>query len=1477
MSNSTLLLNAARGCGEQHSGPASCDGSFDFTLLFEQTFLSIVPSSIFLCCLPISLFKLYKSAPKFKASTFHAFKLVKLSTFRRLPCSSADHRQILTGLLTITKLVLLIAWTTQAHTQTTATTPALCLGLIVSSAMVFLSALTHTRPMRPSSLASVYFLFSAVFDAAQVRTLFLNQISTVLSSLMCLAVALKIALCMSESWNKRSWLPLEYETLSPEATSGIVSRSLLWWLNPFFLVGFRTLFTQEDIYAIDPDMRSQGVGRKLEELFRQGLGASTPSIPYNHTNSSATLSSLWALPKACFRCFWMYIAAMIPTRLALVGFTYAQTFLFTRAIDYLSHQKHSDNDTGYGLIAATFMIYVGIAVSTALYQQQITRIMTKLRGALITMIYDRMLVISDGANKDGAALTLISTDTITRVLSELNESWARIIEVAVGIGLLYRQVGAVCIVPVILTLVASQAQTWISKRIGSRRKDWNAATQKRVNATAAVLGSIQSVKMSGLMNPASGLLHSLRISELRMLASLSHFIIGMNAIAVIPSVWAPVATFVVYAIKARIDGSVSLDISQAFTSIALLNLVTTPTAKLLAIMPLWAQCLGCFERLQQYFELPLYQDPRSLATISDLLEPESNTDGNNESGIEMIPLQARGTQATPLIICSNMDVSFSTDGPIILTDVNLEIKPGSVTTITGPTGSGKTILLKAILGEAPILKGKMTAPTNSISYCSQTPWMVNTTIRGYIAGLNLGARAVDESWYNTVVHACDLTRDIASLPDRDNTQLGSKGVSLSGGQKARLALARAVYARKQLILMDDVFSALDVNTEEVIIRRLLGQNGLLPRLRSTVVIVTHSHKVLRIAEQVIILSKDGRVAYQGNPTLSPELELKSSAVDRPSESTNADAVQMTNIQPPKSPSTEDKEDLARKTGEWTIYKFYFRNFQKKYLAMFIACSMGAAFSSRFSQVWLKWWTTGDGSNIGFYLAIYAFLALAQTCFSNLNMWVVFLKMIPDSAISMHQTLLTTVAGAASSVFCQTDSGAILNRFAQDMYLVVGTLPTSLIASGNTLCETIASLAMISTGASYMGITIPFVMLAIYLVQKVYLQTSRQLRLLEIEARSPIYSHFLETIEGVVSIRAFGWEEEAKETHNKLLDIAQSPYYLLSCIQRWLKLVLDLIVAALAVLVVALAVSQRGTTSAGLLGVALTNILGFSQSLTRLVTEWTTLETSLGAIARIRSFATTTEQENSSIPHEATEDFVTQGAVRFSDVFAKYTSGPGPYDLDGVSFEIPPGTKVAICGRTGSGKSSLMLALFRLLPLRHGSIFIDDTDVKDVNLDVLRSGIIAIPQQPFLLPGTVRENLDPEDELSDVDLFAAIEKVHLLELINSRGGLDTDIDQQSLSQGQAQLLCLARAILRKSKLVVLDEATSSLDAETDAIIRGVLNTSFKHCTVISIAHGTTTIFESEMVIMMDVGSVAAIGTPDKLRASNAHFRELCGLV
>ncbi|KAG9725388.1 putative ABC transporter, partial [Aureobasidium melanogenum] len=350
-----------------------------------------------------------------------------------------------------------------------------------------------------------------------------------------------------------------------------------------------------------------------------------------------------------------------------------------------------------------------------------------------------------------------------------------------------------------------------------------------------------------------------------MFACFARFIIGLNAIAVIPSIWAPVTTFIVYAIKARVDGWDGLNIAQAFTSLALLDLVTTPSAKLLTIMPLWAQALGCFERLQHYLELPVREDRRSPG--GRVLSSATNNDSSGLA-IELLALTPQCIRAGYAVICSQMEVSLSIGGPTILKSVSLEVNSGSLILITGPTGSGKTTLLKTILGETHVLNGSMSVSSKSIAYCSQKPWITNTTIKEFIVGSDHDPAEIDESWYGTVIYACDLVKDIASMPDGDDTQLGSKGVSLSGGQKARLALARAVYSRRNIMLLDDVLSALDVNTEEAIAHRLLGPKGLLRKFGTTVLLVSHSQRAMAISDQIVTISKDGCVVHtrQSSPS-----------------------------------------------------------------------------------------------------------------------------------------------------------------------------------------------------------------------------------------------------------------------------------------------------------------------------------------------------------------------------------------------------------------------------------------------------------------------------------------------------------------------------------------------------------------------------------------------------------------------------------
>ena len=420
---------------------------------------------------------------------------------------------------------------------------------------------------------------------------------------------------------------------------------------------------------------------------------------------------------------------------------------------------------------------------------------------------------------------------------------------------------------------------------------------------------------------------------------------------------------------------------------------------------------------------------------------------------------------------------------------------------------------------------------------------------------------------------------------------------------------------------------------------------------------------------------------------------------------------------------------------------------------------------------------------------------------------------------------------------------------------------------------LAQIALIAVGAKYFATIIPVCFLATYCVQKFYLRTSRQLRLLDLETKSPLYTHFTETLEGLPTIRAFGWQEGFERKNTKLLDLSQRPFYLLYCIQRWLNLVLDLMVAALAVILITFAVQLRDTTSGAAIGVALVNILGFSQSLSVLIDRYTTLETSLGAIARIKDFQETIAQEHLPQERESPPDqWPSCGAVEFSGINASYTADAEPV-LQDLTLKIQPGQKVGICGRTGSGKSSLLAALFRLLELKSGQIYVDGLDIATLPRQAIRSSLIAVPQDPFLLEGSIRFNVSPTEPLPDESIIAALTKVGLWELIQNRGGLDVNIAQAPFSHGQQQLFCLARAMLRKSTVLVLDEATSSVDSQTDEKMQKIIREEFRGHTILTVAHRLKTIMDSDQVAVLEQGRLVELGEPGQLLQQGGVFRDL----
>ncbi|KAE8368379.1 hypothetical protein BDV27DRAFT_168126 [Aspergillus caelatus] len=508
-----------------------------------------------------------------------------------------------------------------------------------------------------------------------------------------------------------------------------------------------------------------------------------------------------------------------------------------------------------------------------------------------------------------------------------------------------------------------------------------------------------------------------------------------------------------------------------------------------------------------------------------------------------------------------------------------------------------------------------------------------------------------------------------------------------------------------------------------------------------------------------------------------------------------------------------------------------------------------------SPIWVEKWASSNvdhpNERLGYWLGIYAFIAVMAT-----------------------STLVTSCC-APMSFFQTTDLGNTTNRFSQDLQLIDMELPLSVLNTILTFFTCVAQMVVICTATGYIAATIPACIIAFYFTQRFYLRTSRQIRYLDIEAKAPLVSHFLESLSGLSTIRSYKWEHHYRRRNSKLLNDSQKPFYLLFAIQRWLELVIALMVAGFAVVLVSIAVATRGKVSASFIGLALLNIVTFTENLQGLIKQWTVLETSIGAVARIRNFKSTIESEHledeTAVPPP---DWPAQGAIEFSNVVASYKNS-WTRALDNISLSIKPGTKVGICGRSGSGKSSLVSSLFRLIELTSGTINIDGLDISLLGRNHLRAQLNCIPQEPFILPGcSVRLNVDPGISIHDDIIIDALKKVQLWDAVRGLGGLDATISPDTFSPGQKQLLCFARAMVRpEGKILVLDEATSSIDTKTDDLIQSLIRSEFADHTVIAIAHRLETIVDFDEIIVVDAGRVEEQGPPAVLLERGGAFAEL----
>ncbi|XP_071477089.1 ATP-binding cassette sub-family C member 9-like [Diadema antillarum] len=865
-----------------------------------------------------------------------------------------------------------------------------------------------------------------------------------------------------------------------------------------------------------------------------------------------------------------------------------------------------------------------------------------------------------------------------------------------------------------------------------------------------------------------------------------------------------------------------------------------------------------------------------------------NLTGNNIELVAMRPWQTVPDDV--MVQVSDGTFCWGTESTTpTLSCINISIPVGHLTMIVGNVGSGKSSLLSAILGEMKTLHGdfQWNRSKCSVAYAAQKSWLLNASLKENV----LFGNPYDERRYRNVLQACCLQADIDILPEGDETEIGEKGINLSGGQKQRVSVARAMYSPTNVVILDDPLSALDVHVGGHMfykgIMDFLIENG------RTVILVTHQLQYMEHAELVIYM-KDGLIARQGtmreigrqDPELLASWNLAIKAITESEAESDGESsteeerhilrrrVSMSKNEPKEAETMESKihgrEERIRGSTDIIYYWHYLQTFGQwaGFSILFLGIIQTAV--SMGSHFWLSAWSDA-GSNLtsnaskeeayailNGYLPVYAALSMSDVLFGLI--WAAFLLVgCLRAGRKLHDSMLDRILHAPMRFFDITPIGRIMNRFSADVKIL-----------DEELSQNILRIVINVIISWYFVIAVVPIVLVYVFVMKIYLQTSRELNRLQSITRSPIFAFFSESLGGLPTIRAYSLNKQFMDTIIRKIEVGNVTFMYLQTSFRWLGIRLDMIgsvvVFAAGLSSILASVLHPSASGASLAGLAIVYAVKVGTSLNWVVRFMSSTEMGMNAVERLKYYAEI-DIEKYEGPAKPRDTWPELGIINYERVHARYAKELDPV-LRGVTSQFSAGDKIGICGRTGSGKSSLALTLFRIIDQFKGKIRIDGVDIGQLPLASLRSRLAIIPQDPVLFTGTIRFNLDPEEKRSDMELWEAINIAQMKPTVLSlEGGLDAEVSEGggNFSVGQRQLFCLARAFLKKTRILVMDEATASIDYETDAILQEVVATAFRDRTVLTIAHRVATIMDSDQILVLDKGHVAETGPPGPLLA------------
>ncbi|KAJ2800586.1 Transporter of the ATP-binding cassette (ABC), partial [Coemansia guatemalensis] len=1013
--------------------------------------------------------------------------------------------------------------------------------------------------------------------------------------------------------------------------------------------------------------------------------------------------------------------------------------------------------------------------------------------------------------------------------------------------------------------------------------------------------------------------------------------------------------------------------------------------------------------------------------LSELAEAAANAVARNTNTTEL------GVSSPAIATMSSSNYGASADEAFELRNLTVSFPVGKLSIIAGPTGSGKTSMLMALLGEMLLVDGQVMVPGaafdahsvlgdeaqdpfalhESVAYVAQQAWLLNDTIRGNITfGLPYNHRR-----YSEVIRMCALTRDFEVLDAGDMTEVGERGVVLSGGQKQRICLARAVYSPARHVIMDDCLSAVDAHTA-----KHLFENCLMSALMSerTRILVTHAVGLTVRGASTVVVMQDGQIAAAGtyaevlrSGKLSEETlreaneEQQSSASNTESNAAgkagspdhsaadedistildNADNSKKPNRDEHRAGSDGDAqrgkltadEGWSRGHVQWRVYTEYIKSSGGILLWLGLALLFLVGQGLQVAQDWwlrewaasygrpagdgaqrtgglaemsllpATWSGSGDGEisapqlqqllapgglagvgmnadrvastgkewiNLWYFIGVYTVIALASVVIILGRSLLQFWSSIRASKV-LHERLVHTVLRAPVRFFDTTPVGRLINRFSKDMETIDQSLSSSLAIFITELTASAAILVVISviTPAFILGAI--FITVTYWIIGVLYLSASREIKRFESVTKSPIYTHFGETLNGVSTIRAYGQEGRFKKANYSKIDDNIRPFIYMWGANRWLSIRVDLAGAFVSCLAGLLALTATGgRMDAGLAGMSLSYALDFTQHILWVVRFYSINEMNLNSVERVVEYLDVTPEAPVTIPDRVPPaEWPAEGRISVENLVLRYAASLPPV-IHGISFEVRPREKVGIVGRTGAGKSSLTLAMLRIVEASAGRIVVDGVDISQIGVGDLRSQLTIIPQDPVLFTGTIRSNLDPFNKHSDSELWLALRRAHLLgdeggsaaamssastisehgmavgssssSIIRHEGttavglgrtisGLDMAVTENgsNFSQGQRQLIALARALVKHTRVIILDEATASVDFDTDAKIQATIRNEFTESTLLCIAHRLRTIVDYDRVLVLDQGRVVEYDTPYRLLGkSEGVFRHMC---